>query len=316
MTIYRLLKAGRLEEARAIYRWFAPLLATIVTALLLVVPVFLALIEIGREVQAILNWMEHARQGGVQMPSWLPKLPLAGSQIAQWWRMHLSDPQGFANLFGDIDSESITGWIRHLGGQFVYRIILALLTFVTIFVLLRHGAEFGGRVLALAEQWLGQPGERLFEKMLVAVRGAVNGTVIIAIAEGLLIGLGYALAGVPHAILFAILTAAFAMLPLGAWFAFSAAALVLVLSDGSVPAAAGVFAWGAVVMVIGDNVVQPALIAGAARLPLLWTLIGILGGLETFGIVGIFLGPVIMAALLTIWRDWLDRPLAMASTGH
>ena len=152
--------------------------------------------------------------------------------------------------------------------------------------------------------------------MLVAVRGAVNGTVIIAIAEGLLIGLGYALAGVPHAILFAILTAAFAMLPLGAWFAFSAAALVLVLSDGSVPAAAGVFAWGAVVMVIGDNVVQPALIAGAARLPLLWTLIGILGGLETFGIVGIFLGPVIMAALLTIWRDWLDRPLAMASTGH
>ena len=59
-------------------------------------------------------------------------------------------------------------------------------------------------------------------------------------------------------------------------------------------------------MVIGDNVVQPALIAGAARLPLLWTLIGILGGLETFGIVGIFLGPVIMAALLTIWRDWVS----------
>ncbi len=144
--------------------------------------------------------------------------------------------------------------------------------------------------------------------MVFAVRGVVNGTVIIAMAEGFLIGIGYAIAGVPHAALFAILTAAFAMLPFGAWFAFSAAALVLLLNGGGVLATAGVFAWGSVVMLVGDNVAQPALIGGEAWLPLLWTLIGILGGLETFGLVGLFLGPVIMAALLTIWRDWIERP--------
>jgi len=127
-------------------------------------------------------------------------------------------------------------------------------------------------------------------------------------AEGFLIGIGYAIAGVPHAALFAILTAAFAMLPFGAWFAFSTAALVLLLNGEGVLATAGVFAWGSVVMLVGDNVAQPALIGGEARLPLLWTLIGILGGLETFGLVGLFLGPVIMAALLTIWRDWIERP--------
>jgi predicted PurR-regulated permease PerM len=56
-------------------------------------------------------------------------------------------------------------------------------------------------------------------------------------------------------------------------------------------------------MLIGDNLVQPALIGGAVRLPFLWTLLGILGGLETFGLIGLFLGPVLMAALLTIWRQ-------------
>jgi predicted PurR-regulated permease PerM len=57
-------------------------------------------------------------------------------------------------------------------------------------------------------------------------------------------------------------------------------------------------------MLIGDYFVQPALIGGAARLPFVWALVGILGGLETIGLVGLFLGPVLMAALLTIWREW------------
>src|SRR3954454_23371961 len=143
---------------------------------------------------------------------------------------------------------------------------------------------------------------------VVAVRGVVNGTVVVAVGEGVIIGIGYLVAGVPHAVLFAILTAAFAMLPLGAWFAFGAAALVMLLEGGSGLAAALVFGWGAVVMVIGDNFVQPGLIGGAARLPFLWALIGIVGGLETFGLVGLFLGPGIMAALLTIWREWVPAP--------
>src|SRR3954471_6767898 len=98
------------------------------------------------------------------------------------------------------------------------------------------------------------------------------------------------------------------ILPLGAWCAFTAAALVLLLEGGSGLAAALVFGWGALVMVIGDNFVQLGLIGGAARLPFLWALIGIVGGLETFGLVGLFLGPVIMAALLTIWREWVQAP--------
>jgi len=72
-------------------------------------------------------------------------------------------------------------------------------------------------------------------------------------------------------------------------------------------AALAVFGWGAAVMLAGDHFVWPTLVGGAARLPFLFAFVGIFGGLASFGLVGLFLGPVIMAAVLTIWREWVMR---------
>jgi predicted PurR-regulated permease PerM len=144
--------------------------------------------------------------------------------------------------------------------------------------------------------------------MVDATRGTVNGTVLVAVGEGLLIGVGYLIAGVPNAVLFTIFTTALAMIPFGAWVAFTAAALVLVSGDGSGLAAAGVFCWGVIVMFAGDHFVWPTLVGGSARLPFLLAFVGIFGGLAAFGLIGLFLGPVIMAALLTVWREWVFRP--------
>jgi predicted PurR-regulated permease PerM len=68
----------------------------------------------------------------------------------------------------------------------------------------------------------------------------------------------------------------------------------------------GLFLFGAAILLIGDNLIHPALIGGTAQLPFLLVLIGIVGGMQSFGLVGLFLGPVIMAALLTVWREWID----------
>jgi predicted PurR-regulated permease PerM len=129
--------------------------------------------------------------------------------------------------------------------------------------------------------------------------------VAVAVAEGAIIGIAYVLAGVPQPLLFALLTMAFAMVPFGAWAALTAVALILLLHGGSLLVAAGLFGFGATVMLIGDNFIQPALIGGTTRLPFLVVLIGILGGLQSFGLVGLFLGPVIMAAVLAVWREWI-----------
>jgi predicted PurR-regulated permease PerM len=75
---------------------------------------------------------------------------------------------------------------------------------------------------------------------------------------------------------------------------------------GSTVAGVVVFCFGVVVVFAADHFIRPVIIGGAARLPFLWVLLGILGGLETFGIVGLFLGPAVMAALISLWRDWTD----------
>lgn len=280
----------------------APLLVTCALAILLLFPVALALTEIGREAQVVMQWISGAQQNGIPVPEWVEHLPLLGLHLDAWWRNHLSEPQAAARFLSSIDTQTITTWSETLGGALASRLLLAFITFMALFVLLRDGERIGDRVLALIDRWLGAPGERLAEKMTVAVRGTVNGTILVALGEGILIGIGFIVARMPHAMLFTILTIAFAMLPLGAWFAFGAAAIVFVISGGSLVAAAAILGWGAVVMLVGDNIVQPSLIGGAARLPFLWALVGILGGLETFGLIGLFLGPVIMAALLAIWH--------------
>jgi predicted PurR-regulated permease PerM len=91
------------------------------------------------------------------------------------------------------------------------------------------------------------------------------------------------------------------------------AALVLVLSGGSILNAALVFGVGAIVMLVGDNVVWPALVRGTAQLPFLLAFVGIFGGLQVFGLLGLFVGPVIMVALLTVWREWLGSGAARNS---
>ena len=286
----------------------APLLFTVLAAVVIALPLGLILGEIGREGQVLVDWLGEAQKSGLPVPDWVGRVPVLGERAANWWAQNLKPPGGAASVLAGLDKDTIGTWTSSLGGQLLHRLLLMLLTLMGLFLLLRDGASIGARLLGAADRWLGDPGERLAERTVEAVRGTVNGTVVVALGEGILIGLGYLVAGVPHPVLFGLLTVAFAMLPLGAWIAFTAAALLLLGQGGSLIAAGGLFAFGAAVMLAGDNFVQPALIGGAIRLPFLLTLVGILGGVETFGLVGLFLGPVIMAALLTIWREWVEGP--------
>jgi predicted PurR-regulated permease PerM len=204
-----------------------------------------------------------------------------------------------------VNIENVTAWTSSLGGELLHRLFLLAMTLVSLFLILRDGAWLADRALATADRLLGNPGERLVRKIADAIRATVNGTVAAAIVKGAVVGIAYVLTGVPHPLLFAVLTMALAMVPLGAWVALITAGLTVLLHGGTLLAAIVLFCFGAAMLLIGDNLIQPALIGGAARLPFLLVLIGILGGMQSFGLVGLFLGPVIMAAFLTVWREWI-----------
>ena len=292
----------------------APLVFTLVVALILFTPMSLAVYQIAQQGDLLVGWMKQAGESGIEVPDWLARLPIAAESIEQWWRSNLSDPKAATAWLKSVNADNASELFRTFGGQLLHRLFLLFFSLVALFVLLRNGRSISDRVLETCDRLFGEAGEGLAEQMVDAIRGTVNGTVLVAAGEGLLIGVAYFVAGVPHAIVFTILTTAFAMLPFGAWLAFSVAAVVLISGGGSGIAAAGVFGWGAIVMLAGDHFVWPTLVGGAARLPFLYAFVGIFGGLAAFGLIGLFLGPVIMAALLIVWREWIFRPTATEKT--
>jgi predicted PurR-regulated permease PerM len=283
----------------------AALLFTFLTGFVLLVPIVLTVHQIAQGSDAFVRWLSQLRETGVPIPVWAAQLPIAGDYLDLWWQSNLGSPGRMEEWLSGLNMESLTAWTSALGGALLHRLFLFLISLVALFLAFRDGAWLAARVLTTADLLLGKAGERLASRIADAIRGTVNGTVAFAVAEGAIAGIAYVLASVPQPFLFAVLTMALGMVPFGAFVALTAAALALLLHGGSPWVAAGLFGFGTAAMLIGHNFIQPALIGGTAQLPFLLALIGILGGLQSFGLVGLFLGPVIMGAALAVWREWV-----------
>ena len=277
---------------------------TIVIALVIFLPIALVTYQIAQQSDMLRAWVAHSRESGIAVPDWIERLPIAADAAKAWWQENLAQPKSAADWLQSINADNV---IKNVGGQLLHRAFMLLVSLLALFVMLRQGDLIARQLLMTADRIFGEPGEGLVAKTVDAIRGTVSGAIVIAVSEGLAIGAGYLIAGVPDPALFTVVTIAFAMVPFGAWAAFTVAAVSLVASGGSDLAAASVFGWGALVMLSGDQLIWPMLLGGAARLPFLFAFVGIFGGLASFGLVGLFLGPVIMAAVLTIWREWVMR---------
>ena len=289
------------------HRILAPLILTLLVGLVLIVPLLYVAFELARESGSFVRYIGEVRDSGLPMPPWLPRLPGVGYQIAAWWQANLTDPHMIHELFGRIFRRIPAESASRLGGEVVHRLIIFGFTLLTLFFLFRDGAALSRQLLDRSHRVLGPRGEQVARHMIAAVHGTVTGLVLVGLAEGVLLGFAYVLAGLPHPVSIAALTGVLAVIPFGAPVAFCAAGLYL-LAQGSTVAAATVVGFGFLVVFVADHFVRPFLIGGAARLPFLWVLLGILGGLETFGLLGLFLGPVVMAALVSLWREWIKTP--------
>jgi predicted PurR-regulated permease PerM len=265
----------------------------------------LALQQLAQASDAFVRWVAELQKSGVPVPAWIAQLPFTGDLLVNWWKANLSDPQAAAQWLRGVNLESFTNWTRALGGEVLHRLMLFFITLLALFFLYRDGAWLSEHALATADRFIGDPGERLATKIVEAVRGTVNGTVVVAVVEGIIIGFGYALVGSPDALLLALLTIAFAMLPLGLAMAVCLISLLLLVQGFGALAVLALFVFGMAVTIIGDNFIWPALVGRSARLPFLLALIGVLGGVQAFGLIGLFIGPVIMAVVLVIWREWI-----------
>ena len=196
-------------------------------------------------------------------------------------------------------------YTKDFASQLLHRFFGFLTVLLILLFVYQHGDSLGRQVLESSRKLFGEKGARYTLHATVAVRATVNGMMLIGLGKGVLMGIGYAFAGLSNPAILGALTGIFAMIPYAAKLIFGACSLVLV-AQGHMVEGGGLFAYGMIFTLIADNYVRPALIGGAVRLPFIWTLLGIFGGMETFGLLGLFLGPTLMAVLMSIWRDWIE----------
>jgi predicted PurR-regulated permease PerM len=196
---------------------------------------------------------------------------------------------------------------RTIGGHAVRKAIVFAFPLLAFYFMRRHQDDIARQARRAGDRLFGPAGERIGEQMIRSVRGTIDGLVLVGIGEGVVMAIGYIATGVPHPVLLGAATAVAAMIPFGAAVLIGLAALML-LGQGAVGGAIAIVVLGALVVFIADHFLRPVLIGGATRLPFLWVLIGILGGVEAFGLLGLFIGPAVMAALILLWRELVAAP--------
>jgi predicted PurR-regulated permease PerM len=288
-----------------------PLALTVLIGLIFVAPVGFTAFELARTAHVAVGLVHQARHSGIATPAWIPHLPVVGRPLAGWWQANLSDPGSASELLGRIDV-FLAHMARQHGGEVVHRVVLFVFTLLTLFFLFRDGAILNRQLLALSRRALGSRGEHIGHQMIAAVHGTVNGLVLVGLGEGVILGVIYVLVGLPYPVPIAALTGILAVIPFGAPVVFVAAALYL-FAQSKIAAAVVILVSGFVVTFTADHFVRPVLIGNATRLPFLLVLLGILGGLDTLGLLGLFVGPAIMAAFVSLWREWTGPPSETAA---
>jgi len=284
-----------------------PALLTTLVALAILVPLVIGIAQGAREVRAVAGWIAEAQANGLPVPQWVDHLPVGRNAATRWWQENLLTPQGATLQIEHLRHSALAADTRFIGSNVVRRLVTLAFTLIALFFLLRDRDSLIDQLRRAGDRWLGPSGERLGHQAVLSIRGTIDGLVLVGIGEGAIMAVAYVVLGVPNPLLLGGLTAIAAMIPFGAAVLFAIAAALL-LAQGSVGGAIAVVVIGLIVVGIADHFIRPILIGGATRLPFIWVLIGILGGVETFGLLGLFVGPATMAVLIMLWREFLEGP--------
>ena len=183
-------------------------------------------------------------------------------------------------------------------GQHLIKLCFVL---ITVFFCFRDGENWLKQLQLGARYFLNDTDGVYLQTAGDTSRAVVYGLVLAAFGQGVVAGFGYAVAGVSTPVLLGALTALLALIPMGATLIWLPTALILLIND-ELLAGFGLLAWGFLAISTVDNVIRPLVICGASETPFLVVLFGVFGGLTAFGAIGLFLGPVILALLLMVWR--------------
>jgi predicted PurR-regulated permease PerM len=287
-------------------RWLAVIAMTTVLVLAFVIPFSLAIATLVQNADQIGGWVKSLRQAQLpQLPAWIQGLPIAGPKIAAVWNEAVtSGPDALTERLEPY-ARGIVGWFVLEVGSFGIVALQFLLTLIIAAVLYAYGETAAAGVRLFFRRIGGERGDEVVELAGQAIRGVAFGVVVTAFVQSVMGGLGLFAAGVPFVGLLTALMFVLALAQIGA-VPILVCAVAWLWWDGSTGWAIGLAVWSLVVGSL-DNVLRPILIRRGGHLPLLLVFAGVIGGLVAFGLVGIFVGPLVLAVSYRLLQAWVSE---------
>jgi predicted PurR-regulated permease PerM len=291
----------------------AAFLMTLLMCCAVVLPLLWLAILLKRElVESYGTLAVYFKQGPHPLPTVIRDIPWLNNLVQAGLDRYASDPD---ELRREALSwlQSWAGELAGLLGDIGRNLGKLLVTMLTLFFLYRDGGEIVRQARVVVRRFFGDRLHPYIDTAGTMTRAVIYGLLLSAIAQGLMAGIGYRVAGLGSPVLLGVLTGVLSVVPAIGTAIVWVPTSVWLLVTGSVWKAIFLLFWGFLLVHPVDNILRPLLISNVTRVPFLLTMFGAVGGLATFGLVGVFVGPVLLGVAMAIWREWAlqeDRSLA------
>ena len=276
----------------------------IVLLLVLVIPLSLSVGALVENMGKVVVWVHSLKETPVPpLPHWLTSLPVVGAKASAFWEHATAEGPGGVLTQIMPYTDRILAWFGRTLGGIGTMVLQFLLTVVICAVLYTNGETAARGVRSFAHRLAGSSGEKAAILAAASIRGVAMGVLVTAIAQTCISGAGLIIASVPATPLLAAAVLVFCLAQLGPLLVMIPAVIWVYYTRG--PVWAGVLLVFALVAGTIDNFLRPILIRKGADLPILLILVGVIGGMIGLGVMGIFIGPVILAVSYVLMQDWI-----------
>jgi len=284
----------------------AAALTTAVLALVLIIPFVVVGVTFTDTIRDGLQWLGDRKQAGIpEPPAWLNRVPLIGERITQSWADYVADAESTLEEWKPWLTEGGRWLLGHsvdLAKGFLH---LALSVLIAFFFY-RDGEGLVAQLREGMQRISGDSAQRLVDVVKTTVQSVVYGVIGTALAQGIVAGIGFAIAGTPAPMLLALFTFFLSFLPFGPPIVWIGASIWL-FAMGRIGWGIFMVLYGALVISVVDNFIKPIIISRGSRLSFIVMFIGVLGGVSAFGFIGIFIGPTLLAVGFSLAHEILEQ---------
>jgi predicted PurR-regulated permease PerM len=278
---------------------------TVVLLLVLLVPFYFGVSAIVENAKLLVHWSKSLTAIAIpEPPAWVASVPVVGTKIASTWHHAAANPGEISAQLAPVARQLVFGFVGQVGSLGLL-FVQFLLTVIVVAILYANGETAAHGVDRFARRLAGPRGEEAMHLGARAIRAVALGVIVTALVQTAAVGLGLHVAGVPFATILTVIVFIFAVAQVGPALVLIPSIIWVYMRSGAVWGT-GFLVWGIFCLTF-DNLLRPVLIRRGADLPLLLIFAGVIGGLIAFGIIGLFIGPVVLAVTYTLLAEWVTE---------